>query len=368
MKVLWFTWKDRKNPAAGGAEFINEEIAKRLASEGHEVIFIVSGFLGGDPEETANGYRVIRVGNRWTVYFSAFNYYRRHLQGWADLIVEEINTIPFLTQLYAGGERRVLLIYQLCRAIWFYQMFFPLNVIGYFLEPLYLFLMRKNISITESESTKKDLKRFGFNERKIHIIPICIGMQAIESLADATKYAEPTVLSLGALRSMKRTIHEIKAFNIAKESVPELKLIIAGEGSNAYKEKVLVEIANSPFKDDIRFLGRVGTTQKNELMLKSHALLVASVKEGWGLTVTEAASQGTPSIVYNVDGLRDSVKDGYSGFVCKRNSPAEMASRIIELFADKNKYERIRENAWKLSKIYTPERCYHAFAEILETV
>src|SRR5659263_679058 len=111
MKILWFTWKDKKNPHAGGAELINEELAKRLAADGHQVILLVGGFPGCESEETIDGYKVARLGNRWTVYWKAYRYYRKNLRGWADLIIEEINTIPFLTQLYAKKENRVLLIY-----------------------------------------------------------------------------------------------------------------------------------------------------------------------------------------------------------------------------------------------------------------
>ena len=39
MKILWLTWKDKKNPLAGGAEVVNEELAKRLIADGNEVIF-----------------------------------------------------------------------------------------------------------------------------------------------------------------------------------------------------------------------------------------------------------------------------------------------------------------------------------------
>ena len=93
MKLLWLTWKDRKNPASGGAEVVNEEIAKRLARDGHEVIFLVGGFKGksahGDevclPEETIDGYKVVRLGNRWSVYWKAYRYYKKNLRGWADL-------------------------------------------------------------------------------------------------------------------------------------------------------------------------------------------------------------------------------------------------------------------------------------------
>ena len=366
MKILWFTWKDKKNPIAGGAEFINEEMASRLAGDGHQVILIVGGFPGCKPEETINGYSVIRLGNRWTVYWRAYRYYHRNLRNWADLIIEEINTIPFLTQLYARKERRILFFYQLCREIWFFQMFFPFSFFGYLLEPLYLFVLRKNPSITESESTRNDLMRFGFNKKNIFVIPVCIEMQTVEDLIRIEKFHEPTILSLGALRSMKRTVHQVNAFNLAKKHIPGLKMIIAGRGNDRYEKRVIQAVSNSPFRDDIEYLGGIDLNRKYELMQKAHILLVTSVKEGWGLVVTEAASQGTPAVVYDVDGLRDSVKDGFSGFVCENNSPMDMAGRIVLLLEDRDSYEIMRKNAWEMSKECSIDRCYESFSAIIE--
>jgi glycosyltransferase involved in cell wall biosynthesis len=365
MNFLWFTWKDKKNPLSGGAEFINEAIAKRLAREGHEVVLLVGGFPGCQPEEIIDGYKIIRLGNRWTVYWKTYRYYCKNLKGWADLVIEEINTIPFLVQLYAKDKKRILFFHQLCRKIWFYEMFFPLNVIGYLLEPLYLYFMRKNSVITVSESTKKDLLRFGFDRRKVYIIPEAIEMFTVEEPTRVEKYSNPTLLSLGALRPMKRTIHQIEAFNIAKKSIPNLKLIIAGDGTGRYKQKVLRAIEKSPNKKDIRYVGRIDLDKKYELMQKSHVILVTSVKEGWGLVVTEAASQGTPALVYDVDGLRDSVRDGFSGLICKNNSPADMAAKIGKLLRNKENYEAIRYNAWIMSKEYTPERCFEGFMKAI---
>ena len=57
---------------ADGAELLNEEIAKRLVRDGHEVILIVGGFAGCATEETRDGFRIIRVGNRYTVYWRAY--------------------------------------------------------------------------------------------------------------------------------------------------------------------------------------------------------------------------------------------------------------------------------------------------------
>src|SRR3990172_9551868 len=100
MKILWFNWKDRKNPLAGGAELINEEIAKRLVRDGNEVILLVAGFSGAKTEEIIDGYKVVRLGNRWTVYWQAYRYYKKYLMGWADLVIDEMNTIPFFAKFY----------------------------------------------------------------------------------------------------------------------------------------------------------------------------------------------------------------------------------------------------------------------------
>jgi hypothetical protein len=95
MKIVWMTWKDREHPLAGGAEVINEALAERLVRDGHEVIFLVGGFVGGTGEAMRNGFRIVRLGGRLSVYWHAFCYYRRHLRAWADLVIDEVNTISF---------------------------------------------------------------------------------------------------------------------------------------------------------------------------------------------------------------------------------------------------------------------------------
>ncbi len=362
MKILWFTWKDRKNPQAGGAELVNEELAKRAVLDGHEVIFVVAGFNGGSHEEWVDGYKVIRVGNRWTVYLKAYQYYKKHLVGWADIVIEEINTIPFMTQWYVK-EKKILFIYQLCREIWFYQLKIPLNVIGFFLEPVFLYSLRKNIALTESESTRNDLIKYGFMDRNIYIIPIGIEMECIDNVDEVVKYKQPTLLSIGMIRKMKRTDHVIKAFEIAKAYIPKLQLIIAGSAAGRYGKKVLKMIGTSPYTMDIKYKGFVSESQKIELMQKSHFICVTSVKEGWGLIITEANSQGTPAIVYNVDGLRDSVRDGETGFVTSSN-PESLSEAIVEAFLNRD-YRNFQQKALEHSRDYSFIKSYQKFMSVL---
>ncbi|MGZ3744082.1 MAG: glycosyltransferase family 4 protein [Pseudobdellovibrionaceae bacterium] len=362
MKILWMTWKDLKHPQAGGAELINEEIAKRLARDGHEIILLVSNFSGGDKEELRDGYKVIRLGNRYTVYWNAYRYYTKNLRGWADLVIDEMNTIPFFCKFYVR-ERNILLAYQLCREIWFYQMKFPLNLIGYMLEPIYLWLLRDSHVITESESAKQDMLHYGFATEKISVIPIGIIAKPLESLHGVEKFPRPTLLSLGSIRAMKRTLDQIQAFEIAKKDIPDLQLKIAGNASDSYGKKVLDRITASDYAHDIEYLGCVGEAQKTELMQKSHFILVTSVKEGWGLIVTEANSQGTPAVVYDVDGLRDSVRDSETGILSKVNSSKGMADAITRGLQHTERYMHLRKKGWLWSRELTLENCYLEFVQ-----
>jgi len=356
------TWRDRTHPQAGGAELINEEIAKRLARDGHEVIILVAGYPNCKPNEIRDGYKIIRFGNRYTVYWRAYQYYKKNLIGWADLVIDEMNTVPFFCKFYVR-ERNILLAYQLCREIWFYQMKFPISIIGYLLEPVYLWLLNDRFVITESESTKKDMLRYGFSGKNISVIAIGIEAKPIENLEEVHKSLQPTLLSLGSIRAMKRTLDQIIAFEIAKKTIPDLQLKIAGGVSDNYGKMILDRIATSKYAIDIEYLGRVDENKKIELMKTSHLILVTSVKEGWGLIVTEANSQGTPAVVYDVDGLRDSVKNRETGLVSKINSPSGMADAIIEALHTSETYEYLKRNAWLWSLEFTQKNCYLDFLQ-----
>ena len=145
-----------------------------------------------------------------------------------------------------------------------------------------------------------------------------------------------------------------------------MQLQLAGDDSGSYAESVLAYIAKSPHAADIKCLGRVSNEQKIELMRRSHVITVTSVKEGWGLIVTEAASQGTPAVVYDADGLRDSVKQGQTGTITVPNPPA-LAGGIVAMFKDKARYETIRVEAWRWSTTMTFDHCYEDFIKLLKT-
>src|SRR3972149_10661222 len=75
--ILWLSWRDVKNPDAGGAEKVAIEVASRFVRDGTNVTIFTSSFKGARPQEILRGVKIIRQGNRLTCRFFAFLYYIR---------------------------------------------------------------------------------------------------------------------------------------------------------------------------------------------------------------------------------------------------------------------------------------------------
>jgi glycosyltransferase involved in cell wall biosynthesis len=369
MNILWLTWKDHTHPQAGGAEIVLHELSKRLVQEGHRVTFLTVQHEGSSAYERLDGIEIVRVGtSRYIHPFQALSHYLRHMRNKYDVVIEVVNTAPYFATLFKGTSKLFLFYHQLAREIWFHELKKPFSNIGYYLmEPMATRLLSRSKAelITISESTLKDLERYGFKRQKAHIISEGIEIEPVANLDKIRKFPQPTMLSLGAMRAMKRTIDQIQAFEKAKAQLPRLQLIVAGQTDGEYAKTVLDYIDHSPYKHDIHVEGRVSRDRKQELMQRCHVITITSVKEGWGLVVTEAASQGTPAVVYDVDGLRDSVRQGETGIICDTN-PASLAEGVVQLLQDTATYQRMRQAAWEWSKEITFDQSYSDFKQALE--
>lgn len=369
MKILWLAWKDMGHPEAGGAELVARELCRRLVQDGHQVTLLTCGYGSAAPMQQEDGISIIRVGSsRYLHPFQALLHYARHMRGKFDVLVEEVNGgAPYFSVLLEKKARCFMFYHQLARVNWLYEIKQPFGYLGYYgLVPTATRLasLARTPVITVSESTRRVLAEHGFRPERTHIISEGLAIEPLENLASARKFARPTLLSLGAMRAMKRTLDHIAAFETAKQYVPDLQLKIAGKSDSAYGERVLARMRASRFASDIEYLGMVSRADKISLMNQAHAIMQTAVEEGWGLTITEAASQGTPAAAYNVAGLRDSIRDGTTGILTEEN-PSALGKGIVGLLSDPSRYERLRTAAWQWSKRITFDQSYKDFKTIV---
>lgn len=352
MRVLILNWRDIKNPASGGAEILTHEMAKRWVKWGHEVTQFSSLFEGAKKEETVDGIRIVRRGNPdarhllSSVHFQAFWYYIRNSKGKFDTVIDEIHGIPFFTPFYVK-EKRVALICEVAGEIWDTIFKFPLNKIGRFMENIY-FNFYKNISfLTISPSTRDDLIKKGIRKGQITVLPM--GINVPKNLKSYEKEDNPTLIFVGRLIKTKGIEDAILVCRELKERFTDIKLWIIGRGEEGYKKKIDDMISQMGIQENVKFFGFVSESKKFELMQRAHILLVPSVKEGFGLTVPEAGYVGTPTVAYNVEGLRDIIIDGKNGFLV--DNPTKLVEeKVIELLSDKSLYKRIQLEATKYAK------------------
>ena len=330
MRVLILNWRYLKHPKAGGAEVWTQRIGEGLTAAGHQVTVFTARVQGQPALEVINGVTVIRSGNQLTLYLKA-KQYLRVAHKFHDVVLDEVNTRPF----FAFSNSRipvVTMFHQLADDVWEYEMPKPLNFLGrYVLEPMWLRKYRDQPVLALSSSTKKSLHLRGISNVSV----ITPGVDLFGSSLQE-KHPTPSICFLGRLVPSKRPFDAIRAFELISEEFPDARLYIIGDGP------LRTELANS-CKGNVEFVGRVDSETRNEILARCHLLIVTSVREGWGMNVTEASAFNTLSIGYDVPGLRDSIS--LTKGVLVNETINELARAIAEYFRASNKpipqrYER----------------------------
>ena len=353
VNILSLSWRDINSPKAGGAEVQTHGILKHLNSEKYNVVHLSPMFEGANPDEVIDGVRYIRYGNSITVILCAFFLYiREHFS--IDYVIDECNTHRFFTPFYVSKKKRIFLIYQLTREIWYINVKFPINYIGYFLENAMLKIYKNTRTITESQSTKNDLMNVGFPQDGIKIIHIGLN-EVIEGCAckKSQKESKPTFIYVGRYSAYKGIDVCIEAFTLVKSKMPDARLWIVGKKDETFVNQYIVPLckkndlvlSDNVENGDIVLWGFVDEIKKYELMQRAHLLLFPSLREGWGIIVTEAARLGTPSLVSNAHGCIDAVDFGKAGFICKQRTATAYAGKMLEILNDLPQYTNIQSAA-----------------------
>lgn len=364
MNILILNWRDPKNPKSGGAEIVTLEHAKAWTNSGHSVTWFSSGFNGARKEEKIEGINIVRRGNFLTVYlFAPFFYIFSNNK--FNLVIDEIHGIPFFTPLFVK-KPKIAFIHEVADEIWDYMFPFPVNKIGKLVEAAYFKIYRNIKFWTDAGSTIDDLVSKGIKREN------CIAINCpvlSKSLADLpNKEKTPTFIFVSRVVKMKGIEEVIKAFFYILREIKNAQLLIVGDGEKKYIRELKETMKKYSITPKVRFFGHVSEEKKLELMRRAHILLHASVKEGWGLVVIEAASLGTPSVVYNVAGLRDSVRNEKTGVVLKENTPLEMAREAVALIKNKKKYETFQKNCLSWSKSLTWDKATKISLKLIEEV
>jgi len=351
LKILIFNWRDTKHVWGGGAEVYIHELAKQWLKEGHKVTVFCGNDRKNPRNEVVDGIQIVRRGGFYTVYFWAFLYYILRFRGLFDIIVDCENGIPFFTPLYVR-KPVFLVIHHVHQEIFREHLKAPLSWLAIILERKLMPLVYKNSQvITISPSSKKAIMRYGMSKKEPQVIYCGVDLS---TYVPGKKAKKPLILYVGRLQAYKNLKVLIKATkNLAERLVP-FKLVIAGFG----KERTILEnlVEKLELKTYVEFAGKVSEEQKISLYQKAWVAVNPSSYEGWGITSIEANSCGTPVVVANVPGLRDSVKNPSSGFFADYQNPDEFAELIFRIITNRSLRQDLAKTSRKWAENFTWEK------------
>jgi glycosyltransferase involved in cell wall biosynthesis len=343
MRIAILNWRDLAHPDAGGAEIYVDHIARRWTQDGHQVRIYSSRSNELPRRQEGDGIEVVRTGHLrdGTHHWLAPRAVR--MDGWAEVVLESINTIPYFLPSRSRGMPPFLpLVHQMASDVWAYHLPGPLAAAARWLEPRLYRPYRDALTACVSPSTASDLRSAGL--RRVVVVP----EGGLGERPKREKEADPTLLFVGRLSSNKRPEDAVRAFELIRAELPGSRLWVIGDG---------------PLLDGIRrglpvgasLLGRVSSEELEERMGQAHLLLCTSVREGWGLVVTESNALGTPAVAYDVPGLRDSVRNGVTGILTEP-TPNALARSVLGLLRDPERYSALQGAALAWGREHTWER------------
>ncbi len=354
--VLFVNWRDLSHPEGGGSERYVHRVAEGLAAAGLRVTLLCAAHDRAPAEEVVNGVRVVRGGGRLTVYPRALAYVRRHRP---QVVVDVQNGLPFGSTLATRGPVAVV-VHHVHREQWPIVFGRVGGRIGWWLESVVApRLYRRARYVTVSRATRDEMTELGIDAQRITVVPN--GVEPVPAVS-TPRSAAPRLVVLGRLVPHKQVEHALEVLARLSHRWPDMRLAVVGEGW--WEEQLRAEAERLGVADRVEFAGFVDEQTKHEQLAAAWVHLCPSVKEGWGLVVTEAGGHRVPTVGYrSAGGLRESVVDGASGVLV--DDLDEMTAAVAGLLEDESVRARMGEAAARHAASFAWPASVSAFAAVL---
>jgi len=361
LRIAFFNWRDLTHPEGGGAELYAQTVCAGLAERGHHVTLYCADHGQAPRDEDCDGYRIRRRGDRLTVYAATLRQMRMDARtdGRFDAAVDTQNGIPFFTPLQTRTPS-VVLVHHVHREQW-PVVFGPTTArVGWFVESRVAPVVnRSRPYVAVSEMTKAELVDLGVGAERVRVIH---NGTLPGRFSGAARAVDPTLVVLGRLVPHKRVEHAVDVVAALRHRHPTLRLRILGEGW--WHAEIEAHARRLGVADRVDLLGFVDEDVKALELDRAWVSLAPSLKEGWGLSVVEAASHGVPTVAYHgAGGLSESIIDGVSGLLV--HGKDDLIMSVDALLQDSTRRGELSTQAREHSLRYTWEACVQDWEQTL---
>ncbi|CAN5127160.1 glycosyltransferase family 4 protein [soil metagenome] len=353
-----FSWRDTANPEGGGAEIYLERMAVGLRDRGATVAIFCAAYDGGARDEIRDGIRYVRRGSPITVYLWGLWLLLSRQFGRIDQIVDVQNGLPFFTRLVTRKPVRVL-VHHVHREQW--QVVYPgwRGRLGWWLESVAApRVYRRDRYITVSNATRGELCDVGVDPDRIDIVHN--GTDVAIGSGDRTQH--PSICAVSRLVPHKRIEFAIDAVADLRAEMPDLTLTVAGSGW--WQDALHQHAVARGVTDLVDFAGWVDEKTKADIYARSWVMAMPSLKEGWGLVVSEASAHGTPVVAFrSAGGTTESVADQESGLLV--DDYREFVAGLRDILTDDVFRKELSEGALERSGEFSWTRSQERFSALL---
>jgi len=350
MKILWFAHRDIKHPKAGGAERNVYEVGKRLAKMNNE-IHLVSVNSGNLPDyEIVDDIIIHRIRGNIMAHFYVPKMIKKINP---DVIIDDLGqAVPWLSSWFTNKKVIVLFYHLHARSLPGQVNPFLAKIIT-IIEKNYRIIYKNNIFVTESNTSLKDLIALGIKNENIIKIPLGIDLNLFKP---GKKSENVQLIYFGGLRKYKRPELAIRVYEMLYKEIENLKLIIVGSGPMLNELKNYVNNKNY----NIIFTGRVSDEELAKLVRESWVNLHFSVTEGWGLSIMESSSSGTPTVALKAPGVVETINDGKNGFLVENID--DFKEKILKIIENEDQFSK---NARKFAENFSWDKTAELWLNIL---
>jgi glycosyltransferase involved in cell wall biosynthesis len=353
MRVLFVAWRDLAHPKAGGSEVVVDFLARGLQERGHDVTLLCGGPIA--PRD----YPVVDNGSTYGQYLNAPVRYARRFRD-VDLVVDVVNGMPYFSPLWRRAPRLALVTHVHTNQ-WAEYFPRPIAAVARAVEQRGLqFVYRGTRFVTISPSTADDLEKLGVARDRVEVM--WLGAQLAEPAQPVARSDAPLFVALGRLAPNKRLDLLLDVWaRVAPKTGGQLSII----GDGPEREHLADRIRTEPALSGVVLEGRVDEDRKAELLRRAWLLVHTAEHEGWGLVIPEAGLCGTPSLAYDVPGVKDAVQNGVTGVLV--NSDDAFVDAWVELAEDDERRAALGAAAAERAAAFTWDRSLDEFLEAAES-
>ena len=340
LRLAVVNWRDPWHPAAGGAERYAWELARRSAGEGTRVHYVTCRAPGQARRERVEDVEFVRLGGKFTVYPLVLLWMLVNRRRF-DAVIDCQNGIPFFTPWALPRRVPVFCVIHHVHDAQF-GLYFPkwLARLGQVLEgPVSRWTYRRHAFVVVSPSTLRAVReRLGWTG-PAHVVHNGSSVAEPDGVVPEPA-GKPDLVCVTRLVPHKRLDLLLDLAQSLAGSRPGLKLHIVGDGPEAPALKAAIGARG--LDGVVIAHGYVPENVKAALVARADLHLSTSQGEGWGLSVIEAAALGVPTVAHDVDGLRDAVRDGVTGWLVPHgDDQAGVVERALEELDDPTRRDQV---------------------------